>query len=137
MIPIYTLETLTPEQILTRKIQAEENVSAAVDAVLAEVRAKGDAALLAYTEAFDGVALTQLQVTPEEMEAAWASLEPDLPRAPVYLLKHRPRPRNAAFFFSNTPAKPGSKPALTSLESIRLFISVRRTPSSQYGFIAA
>ena len=40
MIPILKLEDLREEQILNRDIQAEEDVSAAVDAVLAEVRTK-------------------------------------------------------------------------------------------------
>ena len=77
MIRIYEFDKLSPEEILNRDIQAEEDVSAAVDAVLAEVREKGDAALFAYTERFDGVALTDLQVSEEEIEAAWASLDPD------------------------------------------------------------
>ena len=34
MIPILEFDALAPEQILNRDIQAEENVSAAVDAVL-------------------------------------------------------------------------------------------------------
>ena len=49
MIPILEFDKLAPEDILNRDIQAEENVSAAVDAVLAEVKAQGDAALKAYT----------------------------------------------------------------------------------------
>ena len=77
MIRIYEFDKLSPEEILNRDIQAEEDVSATVDAVLAEVREKGDAALFAYTERFDGVALTDLQVSEEEIEAAWASLDPD------------------------------------------------------------
>ena len=77
MIRIYEFDKLSPEEILNRDIQAEEDVSAAVDAVLAEVRAKGDAALFAYTERFDGVALANLQVSEDEIEAAWASLDPD------------------------------------------------------------
>ena len=77
MIRIYEFDKLSPEEILNRDIQAEEDVSAAVDAVLAEVRAKGDAALFAYTEKFDGVALTDLQVSEDEIEAAWTSLDPD------------------------------------------------------------
>ena len=77
MIRIYEFDKLSPEEILNRDIQAEEDVSAAVDAVLVEVRTKGDAALFAYTEKFDGVALTDLQVSEAEIESAWASLDPD------------------------------------------------------------
>ena len=77
MIRIYDFERLTPQEILNRDIQAEENVSAAVDAVLADVKENGDAALLAYTEKFDGVKLEALRVSDAEMEAAWNALEPD------------------------------------------------------------
>ena len=77
MIRIVEFDKISPEEILNRDIQAEEDVSAAVDAVLAEVKTKGDAALRAYTEKFDGVSLTNLQVSESEMESAWASLEPN------------------------------------------------------------
>jgi len=77
VISIYEFDTLTPERILTRKIQEEENVSASVDAVIADVRKNGDAALRAYTKRFDGVELDALQVSEGELEAAWAALEPD------------------------------------------------------------
>ena len=50
MMRIYKFDQLTPETILNRNIQTEENVDAAVDAVLAAVRANGDAALREYTK---------------------------------------------------------------------------------------
>lgn len=75
MIRIYEFDKLTPADILNRDIRAEENVNAAVDAVLADVKANGDAALKAYTRRFDGVDLETLQVAEEEIEAAWASLD--------------------------------------------------------------
>ena len=77
MIRIYEFDKLSSEEILNRDIQAEEDVSAAVDAVLSDVRANGDAALLTYTERFDGVKLTTLQVSEEEIESAWTSLDPE------------------------------------------------------------
>ena len=61
MIPILQFDRLAPEDILNRDIQAEEDVSAAVDAVLAAVKAKGDAALKAYTKQFNGVELEDLK----------------------------------------------------------------------------
>ncbi|MGM9662989.1 MAG: histidinol dehydrogenase [Oscillospiraceae bacterium] len=75
MIKILPFNGLRPEEILNRDIRSEEDVSAAVDAVLAEVKAHGDAALRAYTEQFDGVALRDLQVSEAELDAAWASLD--------------------------------------------------------------
>jgi len=77
VIPILDFDKLSPQDILNRDIQTEENVSAAVDAVLAEVKAKGDAALRTYTKRFDGVELEDLRVTEEELQAAWEAVDPD------------------------------------------------------------
>ena len=77
MIRIYEFDRLSPEEFLNRDIQAEEDVGAAVDAVLANVKANGDAALRDYTQQFVGVLLDNLQVSEAEMETAWGSVEPD------------------------------------------------------------
>ena len=49
----------------------------AVREIVAAIKQEGDAALLRYTERFDGVALTpaQLRVTPEELEDAYSRVE--------------------------------------------------------------
>ena len=78
MIPILKLKDLTDEQILNRDIQAEENVSAAVDSVITKVRQSGDAALLEYTEKFDGVKLESLQVSDQEIARAMMQVSPGL-----------------------------------------------------------
>lgn len=70
MIPIERFNALRPEDILRRETGAEENVDAAVDAILADVRARGDTALLEYAEKFDGVELTSVELTREEWDAA-------------------------------------------------------------------
>ena len=77
MIRILDWENIRPEEILNRDIRAEEDVSAAVDAVIADVRENGDEALLRYTERFDGVKLTALEVTAAEIDAAWTTLDED------------------------------------------------------------
>ena len=77
MIPIYEFEKLKPEEILNRDIRAEEDVSCAVDEILARVKAGGDEALRDYTKRFDGVELTDLQVSEAELDAAMAALEPE------------------------------------------------------------
>ena len=80
MIRIYEFDRLSPEEILNRDIQAEEDVGAAVDAVLAEVRTKGDAALFAYTERFDGVKISanSIRVTEEEIKDAYEAVDTNL-----------------------------------------------------------
>lgn len=71
MISILDFEALSPEEILNRDIRAEENVNAAVDAVLEAVKTRGDAAVRDYTLRFDGVQMESFQVTEAEIEAAW------------------------------------------------------------------
>jgi histidinol dehydrogenase len=60
---------LTPSPFLER--EAEE---ASVRAIVADVRARGDAAVREYTERFDGPALEALPVSPAEIEAAAAQV---------------------------------------------------------------
>jgi histidinol dehydrogenase len=54
---------------------------AAVEAILADVRERGDAAVLAYTEQFDGVVLDQLRVPQEQLDQAFAGAAPELVEA--------------------------------------------------------
>ena len=75
MIPIEQFNALRPEDILRRKAGAEENVDAAVDAILADVRARGDAALLEYAKEFDGAELGSVELSREEWDAAVARVD--------------------------------------------------------------
>ena len=77
MIQLYRLEDLTPDQVLNRDLRAEKDVEAMVDAIIADVRARGDAALRDYAKQFDGADLDALEVTPAEMEEALAGTDPD------------------------------------------------------------
>ncbi len=70
MIRILNFNDISPEEILCRDIQAEEDVSAAVDAVIADVRARGDGALREYSLRFDGAELDSIAVSEEEMQSA-------------------------------------------------------------------
>lgn len=80
MIPIYAIEALRPEQLLNRDIRAAADVDVAVDEILRTVRTQGDAALRAYSKQFDGAELTELQVQPEELDAAFQSVDPEFRR---------------------------------------------------------
>ena len=76
MIPILELTGLPAEKILSRDIRDSlPQIDAAVDAILADVRDNGDAALRKYALQFDGVALDALTVSEAEMEAAMASVD--------------------------------------------------------------
>ncbi|MCB0597562.1 MAG: histidinol dehydrogenase [Lewinellaceae bacterium] len=67
--------------ILQRPVMEVERLDATVQAVLDEVQEKGDAALLAYTERFDGVKLAELQVSPAELAEAESLLSEPLKAA--------------------------------------------------------
>ena len=71
-------------QLLDRAPEADLQVTAQVAEIIAGVRARGDAALLEYTNRFDrrGVtAATELEIGPAQREAAWNSLTADLREA--------------------------------------------------------
>lgn len=78
MIRLFEFDKVSDADILTRAILAEEDVNAAVDAVLAAVRTEGDAALRRYEKQFDGAELDGLFVTEEELDAAWEQVDPAL-----------------------------------------------------------
>ena len=68
---------------LDTKREADADVDAAVAAILDDVKARGDAALIDYTERFDRVSLTPatLEIPPEEVDAAIAAVPEDQARA--------------------------------------------------------
>ena len=76
MIKILTYGEVANADIFARVVP-EVDVTAVVADIIKTVRAEGDAALLSYTEKFDGVKLTALQVTPEEIDEAVAAVPPE------------------------------------------------------------
>ena len=76
MIKIYKWGEVSPEEIFARTTPMA-NVEDAVAAIIAEVIKNKDAALYAYTEKFDGVKLSNLEVQPEEIEAAYEAADKD------------------------------------------------------------
>nr|WP_325215723.1 histidinol dehydrogenase [uncultured Oscillibacter sp.] len=76
MMRILDFDSLSPEEFLNRDIQAEEDVSAAVDEVIAGVRERGDEALRDYTRRFDGAELRDLWVSAGEFDAARKVVDP-------------------------------------------------------------
>lgn len=76
MIKLYNFDELKPEEILNRDIRAEKNVEDVVDAIIADVRARGDDALKDYALKFDGATIENLQVTQVEIDEAFAGMDP-------------------------------------------------------------
>ena len=89
-------------ELQNRSPEAFEEQERVVRTILNDVRKKGDEALLAYTEKFDGVRLTpsDLPVTEEEIEEAYGLVDPTLPgvirKALVHILSyHEKQKRNS------------------------------------------
>ena len=76
MIRIFEFDALKPEEILNRDIRAEADVEATVDAIIADVRARGDAALKDYALKFDHAQIDDLRVSQQEIDEAFAAMEP-------------------------------------------------------------
>ena len=76
MIKIYDYKTMSDSDIFSREITAT-GVEQIVSDIIATVRSSGDSALYAYTEKFDGVALSSLEVTKEEIDKAFKSVDPE------------------------------------------------------------
>ena len=76
MIRIYRDGELNDSELLKRN-EPKTDVAGVVAAILADVRAHGDGAVLRYTEKFDGVRLETMLVSPEEIDEALAATEPE------------------------------------------------------------
>ncbi len=75
MIKILKAGQVAKEDIFARS-EPVMDVAGTVSEIIANVRKNGDAALRKYTRKFDKAELTSLQVTPEEIEEAFAQVEP-------------------------------------------------------------
>lgn len=70
------------ESLEQRGATSTASVEPTVRAILTAIRKRGDKALIEYATKFDGLKKNQsLLVTPEEMQAAWDSISPELQRA--------------------------------------------------------
>lgn len=65
------------DELLQRTEVEHQSVEDQVAEIIRRVRLEGDAALFAYTQAFDRVALSSLKVTEEEIEIGYRSVDED------------------------------------------------------------
>ena len=70
MIRIVTYEGQPAAQLLDRAAEVKRDVTQAVEAIVENVRLRGDEAVLDYCEAFDGARPDGLLVPEEELDAA-------------------------------------------------------------------
>ena len=76
MIKIMKYGETADDEIFARSVP-EVDVAAVVSGIIAEVKARGDAALLEYCEKFDRVRLSSLEVSAAEFDEAFAAVEPE------------------------------------------------------------
>ena len=79
MIKIYKYGEVSNKEIFAR-VEPKMNVSEVVSGIIENVKKFGDFALIDYTKKFDGVCLNNLQVTKEEIDEAYNSVEPEFIR---------------------------------------------------------
>ena len=79
MMKLYDLNQMDPAEVFDRDRGNQKcSVRETVEEILAQVKARGDQALYDYCEKFDKVSLSSLEVTEEELEAAFRALDPAL-----------------------------------------------------------
>ena len=76
MIQILNSKEVSREEIFARAVSTVD-VTGVCAEIIANVRARGDAALLEYSEKFDRVTLSSLEVTEAETEEALSLVEPE------------------------------------------------------------
>ncbi len=76
MIKIYNYGEVSAQEIFARE-NIDTNVEGVVTAIIADVVARGDAALYDYAAKFDKATLTSLEVSAAELDEAFAAVEPE------------------------------------------------------------
>ena len=106
MIRILKFGEVPTDEIFARGVPTV-NVEAVVAEIIRDVRQNGDAALFAYCEKFDHAELTQLAVTPEEIDEAVRAVEPDflriLERAAANIRKFHEKQKRNSFVINDEP----------------------------------
>ena len=106
MIKIFNYGEVPSADIFART-DISINAEAVVSAIIADVRARGDEALLEYTAKFDKAILTSLQVTQAEIDEALALVEPDFLRilreAAANIRAFHSAQKRTGFILNDTP----------------------------------
>ena len=100
MIKILKYGEVENSEIFARAVPTV-NVEDTVAEIIRNVRERGDAALLEYTERFDKASLSSLKVTREEIEEAFALVEPEfieiLKRAAANIRNYHEKQKRSGF----------------------------------------
>lgn len=124
MIRIYNYGEVAPEQIFARENIAS-NVEDIVSDIIADVITNGDSALFKYAKKFDRAELTALEVSDDEIEEAFSSVEPaflDIIREAAENIRafHQKQVRNSFVLNDKDGVLIGQK--ITPIEKVGLYV---------------
>jgi len=124
MIKLFKYGEVSNAEIFTRT-EPTVNVEDIVTGIIADVRENGDSALYRYCEKFDGAKLTSLAVGAEEIEEAFASVEPEfikvLEQAAANIRKFHEKQVRSGFIINDEPGiVMGQK--IIALERVGLYV---------------
>ena len=124
MIKIYNYGQVADEEIFARD-NIDANVEGVVSQIIAEVIRRGDEALLEYAAKFDKVQLSALEVTAQEIDEAFAAVEPEfleiLREAAANIRAfHEKQVRNSFLLNSTDGVVIGQK--VTPIEKVGLYV---------------
>ncbi len=123
MIPILKYGQVSNDEIFAR-VNPTANVSDAVSAIIADVRQRKDTALFEYTMRFDGADIDALEVTQEELDAAFAAVEPRflqiLENAAANIRQFHSRQVRSSFQYEREGVILGQK--ITPIENVGIYV---------------
>ena len=132
MIKIYQFDDVKKEEIFARN-DAQQDVSGKVREIIADVVARGDAAVKEYTAKFDGAALDTLQVSEQEMDEAFAAVEPSfidiLKRAERNITRFHEKQVRASFIINDEDGVVMGQKVLP-IEKVGIYVPAGTAPLS-------
>ncbi len=107
MMRILNSQYISIEEIIRRESVTTKNVESVVSGIIADVRENGDKALFQYTEKFDGVQLSSLEVSQDEINEAYLQVESEflqiLQKAAENIRKYHQRQLRQSYFINEEP----------------------------------
>lgn len=132
MIKIYQFDDVKKEEIFARN-DAQQDVSGKVREIIADVVARGDAAVKEYTAKFDGAALDTLQVSEQEMDEAFKAVEPSfidiLKRAERNITRFHEKQVRASFIINDEDGVVMGQKVLP-IEKVGIYVPAGTAPLS-------
>ncbi len=123
MIKIMKYGQISNDEIFSR-VKGLSDVSGAVSEIIADVAEEGDSALIKYSEKFDKVKLTSLEVDEKEIEEAFEETEPEfiriLNRAKENITLFHSNQKRNSFIINENGVTMGQK--ITPIEKVGIYV---------------